>query len=295
LDALLATARRQLFMLLWDATSGRFNYNTRPIGPQHIRPEARPELAERLRRAGATLSDGVEAALNELLYAGPDDARLERVFEALCGSGRARPAAKAERVAEGKRALARLDAELWQSAFSDSVQLESDALFADQLIGDFYLRKLALPPISSADQVASVLSCLYRVSFLGNSPIVGVANLVQRDGQRLPAFQAQDVWVGVTFTVLELMREHGLHAEYDHVFNQLCDIVYDVARIPFGIPEGFNCTHDAPMTSADADRSALELARRPAVITPATAATLRLPLFTAGRYMRPGSIFSLFW
>ena len=110
----------------------------------------------------------------------------------------------------------------------------------------FYLRKLGLEPICSEDQVGSVLRSLYREGFLRNSTILGIPNLVQGNGRSHNTFQGQEVWPGVTFTILELMREHGLTQEYYHVFNQMCDVVDEVGRIPFGIPEGLNCTYPEP-------------------------------------------------
>lgn len=306
-SSLCERARRDLFERLWDPDVGRFNYNTGPVLNAHLRREGERELAARLGECGLACSVGVAEALNRLLYAAPDDDVPWRCFQALCGPdiGQLRAQPKSKRIAGAKRALLKLGEGLWADGFAEYADVESDMLFADQLIGDFYLRKLGLRPICSAEQTKAVLYNLYRTSFVQNSPIVGIPNLVRADGASLKEFQAQDVWLGVNFTIAELMREEGLHREYAHVMGQIFEIVYHFARIPFGIPEGFNCTHSNSAADGVVQREIVErllqhsraISTDPSALaaSPGFESNVRCPLFTAGRYMRPGSIFSLLW
>ena len=299
-------AQQQLFQYFWDDETGRFNYNTGPISnlqrnlDEDKYKEARKDLAARLKHSGAPGELEPEAIINKLLYAAPNDHESWRIYETLCGASleQVRAMPKARRIAWGKRKLLELVPNYWKNGFDEYAEVESGDIFADQLIGDFYLRKLGLEPICSKEQVESVLRSLYREGFLRNSPILGIPNLVQSNGRSSNTFQGQEVWPGVTFTILELMREHSLTQEYYHVFNQMCDVLYEVGRIPFGIPEGLNCTYpdrdDSPRVVETLLNRAVKRGQ-PVMLSDDLHSRLRCPKLTAGRHLRPGSVFSLLW
>ncbi len=285
--------RRTLSSLLWDGEFGAYSYSTAPIEECHLRPEALARLTEALDRVGLAVGQrDVVARLNEIVYG---DSPELRKFDAGHGDG---PLGKCARATRRKQALRTLSPACFGDAFVESWAGDSDDLFTDQLIGDYYLLKLGLPAITPIDQRRSALARIYEVSFLKGAPAVGPPNLVRRDGRPQPAFQGQDVWFGVVFTVLELLRLHGMYAEFEHLFNQLFEVTNVEAHLPFGIPEGMNCTYaDPERASASSVERLLALSaehyrrlhrREP----PSWPDFLRTPRFTAGRYSRSGSIFA---
>ncbi len=113
-------------------------------------------------------------------------------------------------------------------------------VFADQLLADLWLRLLQLPPLTPDSEARRAAQTVLALNYRRNSPWIGAANLVARDGSTLPAFQAQDVWLGVQHSLAATCAKLGLHEEAWDLLETGYRNLYDEARIPFGAPEGFN-------------------------------------------------------
>ena len=118
----------------------------------------------------------------------------------------------------------------------------NDDVFADALLADTYLRLLNLEPIVDLKRAKRALTKIYNTNYKKNSPLIGAANLVHKDGSPLEEFnfQAHDVWVGVQYSIATAMLMHGMKKEADDLLEACFRNLYKEARIPFAAPEGFN-------------------------------------------------------
>jgi non-lysosomal glucosylceramidase len=116
----------------------------------------------------------------------------------------------------------------------------SDDVFADQLLADLWLRLLKLPVLTPDDRARRAAEKVLRCNWREHSPWVGAANLVGPQGETLEAFQAQDVWLGVQYSIVAICARVGLKDEAVRLLDTCYANLYDLARIPFGAPEGFN-------------------------------------------------------
>lgn len=121
------------------------------------------------------------------------------------------------------------------------IQPECDYIFANQLCADTYLYYLGLPQLSELEQSKKVLRTILEKNMKSCKRRIGASNMVGRDGKDLDSFQAQDVWVGVQYTVAGALAAAGMNEELDMLTETLFEAIYEKAKIPFGIPEGFNC------------------------------------------------------
>ncbi|MGY5451013.1 GH116 family glycosyl hydrolase [Agarivorans sp. MS3-6] len=223
--------------------------------------------------------------------------------------------------------------DFWQTSWLDKLSLDSDDSFADQLLADSYCRMLQLPAVSSEQQQQRVLQYVYQHNYLANSARVGAANLVTRDGspKEWGNFQAHDVWIGVQYSLVNAMMAVDMNKQAAELLNACYRNLYHDARIPFAAPEGFNasCRFEADLLLGQLQASpeqlnkalievgllypdgriAADIPRQLSDFEHAYEAlcqqfkidskTLFYALhhtglkYTAGRYFRPGMIFSL--
>jgi non-lysosomal glucosylceramidase len=137
---------------------------------------------------------------------------------------------------------------------------KSEDVFADQLLADLWLGLLGLPEITPKDRRRRAARTVLETNFRKNSPGVGAANASAKNGQALDSFQAQDIWLGVQYSLAAVAAESGETAGAWELMEAQYDNLYQKTRIPFGAPEGFNAS--VP------ESKSLQ--------------------YTAGRYLRPG-------
>jgi uncharacterized protein (DUF608 family) len=118
----------------------------------------------------------------------------------------------------------------------------NDDVFADALLADTYLRLLDLEPIMDSKKAKRALEKIYTTNYKKNSPLIGAANLVHKDGSPLEEnnFQAHDVWTGVQYSIATAMLMHGMEREAEDLIEATFRNLYKEAKIPFAAPEGFN-------------------------------------------------------
>ncbi len=127
--------------------------------------------------------------------------------------------------------------------FKDKISQESDDIFADQLLADLYLSLLGLQTITSESDRKRALKTVFSTNYKINNPNVGASNLVTADGESLPEIQAQDVWVGIQFSIAASLLDCKMFDEFNDLVLALYKNIYITAKIPFGVPEGFNNNH----------------------------------------------------
>ncbi|GHV17147.1 hypothetical protein AGMMS49938_17770 [Fibrobacterales bacterium] len=118
----------------------------------------------------------------------------------------------------------------------------NDDVFADALLADTYLRLLNLEPIVDSAKAKRALTKIYNTNYKKNSPLIGAANLVHKDGSPLDEFnfQAHDVWIGIQYSIATAMLIHGMKKEADDILDATFRNLYKESKIPFAAPEGFN-------------------------------------------------------
>jgi uncharacterized protein (DUF608 family) len=119
---------------------------------------------------------------------------------------------------------------------------ESDDSFGDPLLADTYLEMMSLPTVSTLVERTSVAKKAYQTNFKLNSPHCGYANLVTHDGQPKEAFQAQDVWIGVQHSNAASLLLLNEKESFHNLMDSMTENLYVKAKIPFAAPEGFNCS-----------------------------------------------------
>lgn len=221
------------------------------------------------------------------------------------------------------------------TAATQLLDTDSDASFAEPLLADTYLQWMGCPSLINETQRQRQLDKILATNFQAHSPSVGAANLVSTEGQPLTEFQAQDVWLGVQYSLALALKQAARPAQAEQLLMQVYEALYERAAIPFAAPEGFNTSvaldidrlaHELGYTAADAQADFTWLSQHWLLddgrITPALPTDLstfmsqsqstpncpdietltalhhlllRVSMkYTAGRYFRPGMIFSLY-
>jgi len=128
------------------------------------------------------------------------------------------------------------------ASWNAKITNDCDDVFADTMLADTYLRLLDLKPICDSKKAKANLLRVFNTNYKANSPLIGAANLVRKDGSPLDEFnfQAHDVWIGIQYSIMTAMMFHGLVKEAADLGDSMIRNLYDEARIPFAAPEGFN-------------------------------------------------------
>ena len=118
----------------------------------------------------------------------------------------------------------------------------NEDIFADSLAADTYLRLLGLEPIMDSKKAKRTLAKIYNTNYKKNSPLIGAANLVHKNGAPLDEFnfQAHDVWTGIQYSLATAMYMHGMKREAEDLIETSFRNLYKESKIPFAAPEGFN-------------------------------------------------------
>ncbi len=140
-----------------------------------------------------------------------------------------------------KHRLLELAPDVFTAAYKD-ILLDSDNSFGDALLADSYLKLIGDKGLFEGDKVARTLDYIYRTNFKENSPKLGVANMTLCDGAPHDAFQAQDVWIGVQFSTATALKLAGKQQQAEALIDSVYNALYHYAKIPFAAPEGFNCS-----------------------------------------------------
>lgn len=209
---------------LWDEKNGYYHFYVRPIQSKHLTGIG----FDNLKKLGINLSG--DAVLDKETL----NMYLDLVDETLDLN-------KSEQRLSKKQRLVALAPNAFTSEYSD-LFLDSDNSFGDVLLADSYLKLIGIDGLFSQQRINRTLDYIYNTNFIKNSPTLGVANMTLADGQPHDAFQAQDVWIGVQFSVATALNLAGKNEQAETLIKTVYNALYHYAKIPFAAPEGFNCS-----------------------------------------------------
>nr|WP_252021859.1 GH116 family glycosyl hydrolase [Vibrio sp. SCSIO 43136] len=215
----------QIEASLWDEEQGYFHFFATPIQLKHLTGEGLAPLA--------ALDIDVEQELLEVLK------QLNHYLDTY--DPNAQTGRLAQRQAK-KQQLLSMAPEAFNDQYQHILTLDSDNSFGDALLADTYLKLIGQEGLFSDDKIQRSLDYVCEQNFAVNSPLLGVANMTLADGAPHEAFQAQDVWIGVQFSVATALRLAGKQEQASHLLATVYHALYQLAKIPFAAPEGFNCS-----------------------------------------------------
>jgi uncharacterized protein (DUF608 family) len=224
-------ANKEFDEALWDEAEGYYHFFVTPMEAKDVVADKLPQLADAIKDTLVIDGTNVKAALktiNEWLNSGeiPSDVELSK--------NELRGLKKAWLTAQCKDAFT--------ASWNAKIANDCDDVFADTMLADTYLRLLGLKPISDEKKAKANLLRIFNTNYKANSPLIGAANLVRKDGSPLDEFnfQAHDVWIGIQYSIMCAMMHHGLEKQAADMGDSMIRNLYEEARIPFAAPEGFN-------------------------------------------------------
>ena len=224
-------ANKEFDEALWDEAEGYYHFFVTPMEAKDVVTDKLPKLAAAIKDTLAIDASDVKAALkaiNVWLNEGkiPSDVELSK--------NELRGLKKAWLTAQCKEAFT--------ASWNAKIANDCDDVFADTMLADTYLRLLDLKPICDGKKAKANLLRVYNTNYKANSPLIGAANLVRKDGSPLDEFnfQAHDVWIGIQYSIMCAMMHHGLEKQAADMGDSMIRNLYEEARIPFAAPEGFN-------------------------------------------------------
>ncbi|MDV7103054.1 GH116 family glycosyl hydrolase [Vibrio sp. TH_r3] len=210
---------------LWDEEKGYFHFYVTPVQAKHLTGQNyQPLTSIGLLLTGNTIVD--KEIVNDYLDQVPQTDGQSKV--------------EARRAA--KKQLLQLAPKAFTDAYGAIIDMDSDNSFGDALLADSYLKLLGMNGLFSEKKVSRALDYVYQTNFKVNSPKLGVANMTLANGLPHEAFQAQDVWIGVQFSVASALRLAGKNDQAIELMDTVYDALYHQSKIPFAAPEGFNCS-----------------------------------------------------
>ncbi len=258
-------ARQQLIDMLWDDRSGVYLYSVSPLQLKHLKIDIYNSLSKESRQTLISLLEHVgykSAALpepgkcvalfNKFINADEltipeyfiDKVKVTSELSEINGIEiqDVLDVSKMKSREIKKVLLHRLLPEIFIDGYENNITgSECDHIFANQLCADTYLYYLDLQEITSRSNKIRILSNIASKNIGGCERRIGAPNMVSRSGEDLDAFQAQDVWLGVQYGLAGAFASVGMFAEFEELIDKVFDAVYKAAKIPFGVPEGFNC------------------------------------------------------
>lgn len=250
------TAMEYLRGALWDEDRGYYHHYSMPLSVSDLDCAHIQKAQGVLESLGIPYGNALEAedfvrAANGYIYDGEaaiPESCLERYVSAASGDFKGKPVEAASLGNKLKRIIKKyslyvLSDGLIAGGFKEKIFQESDDIFADQLLADIYLSLLGLETITGEHDRKRALRTIFDINYKINNPDVGASNLVTAAGESLPEIQAQDVWVGIQFSIAASLLDCGMYDEFNDLISAIYKNIYVTAKIPFGIPEGFNNNH----------------------------------------------------
>ena len=244
--ALAKLASQDFDSALWDEQEGYYHFFVTPISDKHLNTNTLAESSKGFTKLGLEITGDKSADLktlnkylNDRSLSNLENLQQELVEIKNTGVDVSPKTALGIRRLK-KHLLARAAPTYFSKDYEKILDLDSDDSFGDSLLADTYLQLLGLEPINSMEKRLRVLDKVFSTNFKANSPKLGVANMTNREGEPLEAFQAQDVWIGVQFSVATALWQAGKKSEFQELLETVYDSLYNLSKIPFAAPEGFN-------------------------------------------------------
>ncbi|WP_132980859.1 GH116 family glycosyl hydrolase [Vibrio crassostreae] len=209
---------------LWDEKEGYYHFFVTPVQAKHLTGEG----YQNLETLGLTLTGEAIADKNTLnAYLNETDTSIN--------------ISKVSQRVSKIRLLSETAPQAFTQEYLELVP-DSDNSFGDAMLADSYLKLIGLEGIFPQERIQRALDYVYKHNFEINSPKLGVANMTLVDGSPHEAFQAQDVWIGVQFSVAIALSLAGKSQQAETLMDTVYTALYDYSKIPFAAPEGFNCS-----------------------------------------------------
>ncbi|MCG9544670.1 non-lysosomal glucosylceramidase [Vibrio sp. Isolate33] len=209
---------------LWDEKEGYYHFFVTPVQAKHLTGEG----YQALEILGLTLTGDAIADKNTLnAYLNETDTSIN--------------ISKVSQRVSKKRLLSETAPQAFTQDYLELVP-DSDNSFGDALLADSYLKLISLEGIFPQERIQRALDYVYKHNFELNSPKLGVVNMTLADGSPHEAFQAQDVWIGVQFSVATALSLAGKSQQAETLMDTVYTALYDYSKTPFAAPEGFNCS-----------------------------------------------------
>lgn len=219
---------------LWDEENGYFHFFITPIQVKHLTGKGIEALQSLgLAVTGEAITD--IKILNQYL----DDASWSQSLQDI-GIELPQPCSKQDLRHLKKQLLVETAPQAFTAAYQSILSLDSNNSFGDALLADTYQKLNGLGGLFAENKVTRALDYVYEHNFKINSPKLGIANMTLANGLPCEEFQAQDVWIGVQFSVASALRLAGKQEQAEQLIDTVYDALYDCAKIPFAAPEGFN-------------------------------------------------------
>ncbi len=223
-------AEAEFHAALWDENEGYFHFFATPIEAKDVNFENFDKI--------------VEALADLVPLSGTDTQKLRELNDWLDFSDipEEEELSKLELRKWKKTWLYSTAPEAFTDSFKAKIDLDSDDVFADSMLADTYLRLLDLKPITDEEKGTRTLDRIFKTNYKKNSPLLGAANLVHKDGSPLDEFnfQAHDVWIGIQYSIASGLILHKSFDEARDLVESMIQNLYEEAKIPFAAPEGFN-------------------------------------------------------
>ena len=233
---------------LWDEDEGYYHFFVTPFSIQDVTDENVEPLARAVNAIGIKTSavkvDVVKAINAWLNIVELDEAAKTVLARAGVEVDAAHCSQKRSIRKSKKTVLSLLAYEFLNDSWATKIDLDSDELFADQMLADAYCCMLDLQQVCPNDKKRRALTKVYQVAYKANSANLGAANMVRRDGTPMEwdNFQAHDVWIGVQHSIATAMVQVGMDDTAKDLIASMYRNLYQEAKIPFAAPEGFNGT-----------------------------------------------------
>ncbi len=215
---------------LWDENEGYFHFFVTPLEMKDLVDDKLPQLVKAVE--GSIALSGSKVEILRTLNAWFNDSNIPEEVEL----------SRRELREFKKEWLTAQFPEAFTESWTPKIHLDNDDVFVDAMLADTYLLLLGLAPITDAEKAKRTLHRVFSTNFKANSPLLGAANLVHKNGAPLDEFnfQAHDVWIGIQYSLVTSMLIHGLISEAEALTESMVRNLYGEARIPFAAPEGFN-------------------------------------------------------
>jgi len=137
---------------------------------------------------------------------------------------------------------------------------KSYTLMSAQMMGEWYLKLLSLPPVLPEEMIKKALLTIYKHNFKGKflQPY-GLVNGIEADKSQIAQIpQANDVWTGINYAFASHLYSYGYHRQSRKIIKTISNITYKRGFF-FRTPESWSLDNE----------------------------------FVSSMYMRPGAIWSM--
>jgi non-lysosomal glucosylceramidase len=133
--------------------------------------------------------------------------------------------------------------QLWNGSYYniDTGSSDPKRIMSDQLCGQWYSIACGLPGIVSDEHAVSALNVVYENNFRKfDKGAHGIVNVMKPNGrQDTSSGQAQECWVGTSWSVAAGMLQQGMKQQAEEIGQSLYNTIWDEGQLWFRTPEAW--------------------------------------------------------